>query len=144
MTLTLRNPVLGCRYTPPTELSIFWSLQTQGCYRWTQSPIKMYWYWVLKRIWKNMPHWVDFTQCSNKKYTRLSTQWIFRIYRYCVLNVVLKVSVIECSWENSIDVLMYSSITKKMELLSTQCSSKTFIKLSTQSILRVQGYCVLN
>ena len=87
---------------------------------------------------------MDFIQCSNKTYTRLSTQEIFRIYEYCVLNVVLKVSVIECSWENSIDVLMYSSITKKMELLSTQYNSKTFIKLSTQSILRVQGYCVLN
>ena len=37
-----------------------------------------------------------------------------------------------------------SSTTQKMELLRNQCSSKTFTKLSTQWILRVQGYCVLN
>ena len=61
----------------------------------------------------------------------LSTQWNTK-------------SILHWALSGNTYVIMYPSTTKKMELLSTKCSSKTFIKLSTQWLLTVQGYWVLN
>ena len=59
-----------------------------------------------------------------------------KILIYWVLNERLK-SISHWALNGFLYVLLYSSTTKKMDLLSTQCSNKTFTKLSTKKLLRI-------